>query len=272
MGEYIKNHDIILFSETKLQRIPQSEFPDYDIFTFKQKTRLHGLALLIKNGLFKYTKKLNATSKCVLWVIVGSSERNIHFIVGSVYIPGYDSKFSDHNDFGYISEDILTLGSKYNCPFVLIGDFNARSGNLNGFNDPVLCDTNQMVHTVRSSKDNKIDTYGRNLIKMCNDVNLKIVNGGFGSDSGIGNYTCHKKRYTTINESVVDYCLVSDSMLSCIADFSVDTFDRCMSDVHSPICLKLKNVPIVENAPILLNENYQKIPYKAKWNPELKNQ
>ena len=71
---------------------------------------------------------------------------------------------------------------------------------------------------------------------------------------------------------MVDYCLVSDSLLSCIAEFSVDTFDRCMSDVHSPICLKLKNVPIVENAPILLNENYKKIPYKAKWNPELKSQ
>ena len=270
LGEYIKNHDIILFSETKLQRIPQAEFPDYDIFSMKQKTRLHGLSLLIKNGLFKYTKKLNATSKCVLWGLFGTSERNLNFIVGSVYIPGYDSKFGDSNDFDIISEDILTLRKKYNCPFILMGDFNARSGNLGSFNHSDLSDTSLPPITPRFSQDKKIDTYGRNLIKMCSDLNLKIVNGSFGSDCGIGNFTCHKKNRSTINESVVDYCLVSESLLPCVADFSVDIFDRCMSDVHSPICLGIKNVPVVKNVPNLSNENCEKIPFKSKWKPESK--
>ena len=195
MSEYIKNYDVALFSETKLQRIPQSEFPDYDIISFKQKTRMHGLSVLIKNDVFKYTKKLNGTSKCVLWVLFGSSETSIHFIIGSVYIPGYVSKFADENDFDQISEDILDLGGKYNCPFILMGDFNARSGNLESFNPPDEIYTDHPPITPRISKDKKVDIYGRNLVKICKDLNLKIVNGSFGSDNGIGNFTCHKKKW-----------------------------------------------------------------------------
>ena len=130
MTEYIKNHNILLFSETRLQKIPPSKFPGYDIFSLKQKTPYHGLALLIKNGIFSFTKKLTATSPCVLWVLLGSSECKINFILGSVYIPGYNSKFSDENDFDKINEDVLALREKHNCPFILMGDFNSRTGNI----------------------------------------------------------------------------------------------------------------------------------------------
>ena len=53
-----------MFSETKLSKIPQNEFPDYNIFSFKQKTRLHGLSILLKNDFFRYVKKINAKSNC----------------------------------------------------------------------------------------------------------------------------------------------------------------------------------------------------------------
>ena len=71
LSEYIKKFKIIVFSETKLQKIPQSEFPDYEIISLKQKTRLHGLSVLIECGFLKFTKKLNGTSKCVLWSYLG---------------------------------------------------------------------------------------------------------------------------------------------------------------------------------------------------------
>ena len=51
----------------------------------------------------------------------------------------------------------------------------------------------------------------------------------------------------------------------------VDTFDRLMSDVHSPICLDLKNIPVVKTNP-LLNQNFEKIQYKSSWKPESKTQ
>ena len=260
LSEYVQSYDILLFSETRLQKIPQSKFPGYDIFTQKQKTSRHGLALLVKNGKFSFTKKLTATSPCVLWTLFGSSENKVNFIAGSVYIPGYNSKFADENDFDKISEDILTLREKYNCPVILMGDCNSRTGNLIDSSTP------------RANKDVKIDTYGRNLVKMCKYLNLKIVNGCFGSDTDIGNFTCHKKNRDKLNQSVVDYCIVSECLVPSISDFSVDVFDNCMSDVHSPICLKLKNIATVKNAPILTEENCEKIPYKSVWKPDKKTQ
>ena len=265
LTEYIEKHEILLFSETRLQKIPQSKFSGYNIFSLKQKTPRHGLALMVKNDLFPFTKKLTATSPCVLWVLLGSSESQIHFILGSVYIPGYNSKFADENDFDKISEDILGFREKYNCPSILMGDFNSRTGNLSNFLDTELC-----TATPRVNKDEKIDTYGRNLVKMCRDLNLKIVNGCFGNDSGIGNFTCHKKNRNKLNQSVVDYCILSECLVPCISDFSVDVFDRCMSDVHSPICLTIKNVPTVKNIRKLPDEKCEKIPYKSSWNPDKK--
>jgi exonuclease III len=267
LSEYAQKYDILLFSETRLQKIPQSKFQGYDIFSLKQKTPRHGLALMVKNGIFNFTKKLSAISPCVLWVLLGSSESNINFILGSVYIPGYDSKFADENDFDKISEDILTLKEKYNCPFILMGDFNSRTGNLTDSIDTKLCPA-----TPRVNKDKKIDTYGRNLVKMCNNLNLKILNGSLGSDNGIGNFTCHKKNRNNLNQSVVDYCIVSECLVPCISDFCIDVFDRCMSDVHSPICLSIKNVQTIKNVQHLPEENCENILYKSVWKPESKTQ
>ena len=265
LSEYVQKFGIVLFGETRLKNIPQSKFPEFAIFSLQQKTRMHGLSLLIKNGLFSFTKQLTGTSSCVLWVLLGSSESNIHFIIGSVYIPGYNSKFSDENDFDKISEDVLSFGEKYNCPFILMGDFNSRTANLTD-----SLENNRGQPYLRISQDTKIDTYGRALINMCNLLNLKIINGTFGSDHDTGKFTCHKKNRSNVNHSVVDYCLVSKCLLPCISNFFVDTFDRCMSDVHSPICLDIKNVPIVNNAQHIPEEKCEKLPYRSCWKPESK--
>ena len=260
LSNYIQKHHILFFGETKLQRIPQGEFPDHDIFSFKQKTQLHGLSILLKKDFFTYKKTLKGKSKCVLWLLLGTSEHNLLFIIGSVYIPGYNSKYADQNDFDIISEDILSFRNTYNCPFILMGDYNARTGDLSANTDlsgPVI--------NVRRNCDKKVDVYGRNLVKMCKDLDLHIVNGSYGSDSQIGNFTCHKPT----GKSCVDYCIMSPCLLPCISDFFVDTFDRFMSDVHSPICLDLKNVPVVKNIPVS-HDNYEKIAYKSSWKPECK--
>ena len=116
--------------------------------------------------------------------------------------------------------------------------------------------------------DKKVDTYGRNLINLCMDSNLKIVNGRFGSDRGVGNLTCHKPR----GKSTIDYCLVSVELLNYISNFYVDIFDRCMSDVHSPICLEI-NLPYnVINPSLACDQKYEKILFTSKWKPELKEQ
>ena len=162
LSNYIQKFHIIFIGETKLQRIPQGEFPDYDIFSFKQKTRMHGLSILLKKDFFAYRKTLKGKSKCVLWLLLGSSENKLFFIVGSVYIPGYNSKFADQNDFDIISEDILSFRDTYKCPVLLMGDYNSRTGNL--------CDQVDLPDPTvykRRNCDKKVDVYGRNLVRMC---------------------------------------------------------------------------------------------------------
>ena len=230
----------------------------------------------MKNDLFPYTKKLKAKSKCVLWILLGFSENDLSCCIGSVYIPGESSKFVDLNDFDIICEDVTALSEKYNCPFVLMGDFNARSGKLCDFFNS-LENTSETeikrdlidlgIVTDRYNMDKKVDTHGRKLIKLCRDLNFKIVNGRFGTDSMIGQFTCLKPT----GKSLVDYALVSDCLLPCICNFYVDTFDRCMSDVHVPLCLNIKITNQAKNTdPSPPYQNTETRKFSSVWKPELK--
>ena len=55
------------------------------------------------------------------------------------------------------------------------------------------------------------------LLDFCKQTNLRILNGRFGSDSGIGKFTCHRHR----GESIVDYILTSTDILPLVYRFSV---------------------------------------------------
>ena len=56
--------------------------------------------------------------------------QEVVFIVGAVYIYCTSSIHNDDNEYDIISEDIVALHSQYDCPFVLLGDFNSRTGKL----------------------------------------------------------------------------------------------------------------------------------------------
>ena len=105
-------------------------------------------------------------------------------------------------------------------------------------------------------------------MEFCKSFDLKIVNGRLGKDREIGEYTCTKTMRGRPACSAVDYAIVSDCLAPCVTDFSVDIFDKCLSDVHSPICLNIKNVPTVNNARNLSGENCEKISFKSAWDPE----
>ena len=66
-------------------------------------------------------------------------------------------------------------------------------------------------------------------------TDLKIVNGRVGREMHIGHYTC----YTSRGKSTIDYAVVSMDLFSSIDDFYIDVLDKCMSDVHCPICLTI---------------------------------
>ena len=257
---YISKFDIGCISETKTENIPNEKFPNFQIFSLKQKSKAHGLAVFVKNNLFSTVYKIeNTKSKCVLWIALGSTSQKILLIVGGVYIPGPSSKFSNIHDYDIISEDIILLNQKYKCPFVLLGDFNSRTGNLDNLSQ------NNTIEK-RHSLDQKIDTHGRNLIALCNDFNFGILNGRFGNDKNIGQFTCMK----TVGSSVVDYIIVSTSLFPFILDFYVDSYDSCMSDVHLPLVATIK----IESELIKTNDcvgpKYETLKFRSTWENEKK--
>ena len=236
----------------------------------KQKSKVHGLAMLVKTGLFPYIKKIEKSkSKCILWVALGSSQQLIYLIVGAVYIPCISSIHNDASDFDTISEDIVALYSEHNCPFLLLGDFNSHTGKLDDFlAQNQIKQTLQALglETERHNCDLKVNSNGHNLINLCNDLNFGILNGRFGQAKGVGQCTCVKSR----GQSLVDYAIVSTSLFPSVSDFYIDKFDSCLSDVHLPVCVTLQIDQEVKQAHNFQDQAYEVIDHKASWKPEKK--
>ena len=70
--------------------------------------------------------------------------------------------------------------------------------------------------------------YGYNLLNMCKNNDLFILNGRIGSDFTCPTLTCK-------NKSPVDYFISSAHILPIIKDLQVHEFSCLLSDAHSPV-------------------------------------
>ena len=175
------------------------------------------------------------------------------FILGAVYLPCESSRFCDFDVFENLRNDIYHFSSLYSLPFCLIGDFNCRTGVLTDFMnfEEEICDIAGIdaddtdfldfkedcvdlgVPIERFNSDSHVNEHGKKLIETCQALDLKIVNGRFGSDKEVGNFTC----FNANGKSVVDYAIVSHELLQYISEFAVESFDKSFSDVHCPISI-----------------------------------
>jgi hypothetical protein len=70
------------------------------------------------------------------------------------------------------------------------------------------------------------------LLLLCKDLNLLIANGRLGKDKGIGALTCKEA-------TVVDYCILSPELFTCIIDFEILPFDPLVSDIHNAMYIEM---------------------------------
>jgi hypothetical protein len=263
LDSYINDFDIVCLCETKTDIIPDDEFPGFQPFCLQKKLTkhkfggIHGLGILVKKEYSEFVTVVEGTvSKCVLWLHLNSEAFGTDIIIGGVYIPGENSVFHDADCYEDIEKDIVFLNANYaDSGIVLLGDFNSRTGLCDDF----VCLENEIISaggldgesynnkdllesigvtTERFNLDTVSNNNGKCLIDLCRSFDLKVVNGRFGTDKGIGKFTCH----TPNGRSVVDYAIVSTCLLSLISNFNVDVLDKCMSDVHSPISLSLSHI------------------------------
>ncbi|CAG2193283.1 unnamed protein product [Mytilus edulis] len=137
----------------------------------------------------------------------------------------------------YITECLEQETAKYMKMgnVLLCGDFNARIANSPDYilNDDQsylpLFDNYPIDKQIlkRQSSDTTIDSRGKSLLDLCILNQLRILNGRVLGDV-FGKYTC----YTPNGSSVVDYVMVSESILDQILYFYVHNFMPTISDCH----------------------------------------
>ena len=126
----------------------------------------------VKDRIWIKLKKAHASTAAI---------RDIY--ICAIYIPPLDSSSHLTSDppWPELQDEIAhfhTLGD-----VVLIGDFNARTGDFqtNTHQTPNSC----------ISKDIKVNSYGLELMSLCSAFDFKICNGSFAPDNVLGNCTCH---------------------------------------------------------------------------------
>ena len=282
---FLSDYKVICLTETLTNDITLTNtlLEDYCVFSSTKKFRksryggIHGISILVPSLLAEYCKlALNESSSPVLWLYAGAEVLGTEMIIGAVYLPCENSKYNSPDLFDLLRSDIYDLASKFDIPMCLIGDFNCRTGlisdfmtieseisELCGLDDGIeefndfysLCTSNNLP-IGRFNCDMQVNKHGRQLIENCQALDLKIVNGRFGSDKNVGQYTCYSN-----GESTVDYAVVTHSLYAQVSDFTVHSFDKCYSDAHCPISISFNSqnnccsTKKQENPNLKLNEN-----------------
>ena len=265
LNNYITTTDIMGLTEVKCNASQITQIDDFNTIFMSAKHRQHqfggvyGICVFIRKKYKDFVHEIDSTySKNVLWLRIDKKIFGLNFILGTVYIPPEGSKHYDDDIFDIIANDIIHIKHIYNEEsFCFIGDFNSRTGLLDDFikhdntvTDKYGLDTynndlfkskhnleSQNIMTDRVSQDQCVNKNGVCLIELCRHFDLKIVNGRFGSDKGTGAFTC----VTANGSSVVDYVIMSSSLMPHIARFLIEPYDPCMSDVHKPLQVVLTN-------------------------------
>ena len=158
---------------------------------------------------------------------------------GSAFYQKYDCDL--FNDLEYRIVDYISRGK-----VILIGDFNARTSDLNDFilhdvlHDEVLRGLGELLFygsdvqlKVRSNPDKVTNDLGNKLLSLCKSSGLRILNGRhpLGMDK---DYTFFGPKGT----SVIDYVITSPNVFPSIVQFIVSNF-TVYSD-HAPLHVRIE--------------------------------
>ena len=142
-------------------------------------------------------------------------------LVCGVYIPPCNSKYFDIELFDQLEQDVIRFSSTGSV--ILMGDFNSRTGK---YSDTVSQEGNDIIDNdqsksafepvQRNSFDNALNSHGKQLLDICKNLDLRIVNGRVNGDT-LGRPTFHGRNGT----SVIDYIICDQSTFLNITGFVV---------------------------------------------------
>lgn len=170
-----------------------------------------------------------------------------------------------------ICDHIIQISNETNdCYHLMIcGDFNSRTGLEPDYvifdeaiNVPVLPDDYETdAALARFSQDKNVNSNGRKLLEFCKLNGLRICNGRFGQDRGVGKYTY----VGSTGSCVVDYVIISPALMECLSKFYIDD-----PNILSDHCAVYFSLTCSSQVQINETEFQPKIGQSKKyvWNPE----
>ena len=285
-------YDIIVLSETWSNKHSQLKLDGYEIVP-KHRKRRKG-ARRDSGGIICYFRKeIWGGITCLPWNfedgLLFKLDKQFFGLLENIFLicpymrPSSSSRnilITEIDIFESISDKLSQLCNKGDI--ILIGDMNARTGNLidiEPYNDDEInensidieignitsndLDQNGML-PLRCSEDKGYNAYGKRLIELCKMSNMVILNGRTGSDKGIGKFTFTNHRGTSVN----DYVVCTKNVLNIIDDFCVS--DPIVFSDHSLISVKIKC-----KKPSLNTIDEEAIGYsdvKMSWKEEMKDE
>ena len=132
------------------------------------------------------------------------------------------SKYYNNKFYTSLDEEIKIINSKFrNYQICLIGDFNARTGQLEPYiNTEAINNTYEKESygtNTRTSKDVVINCEGEKLLELCSVNNLMIANGTLESDLK-GEFTFANKQ----GKSVIDYLCIESNAIHIVKNFKIE--------------------------------------------------
>ena len=237
----------------------------------KQKGTLRGgLGVFIRHECKENVKVLyEISTENILWCKIRkkflSYKEDLY--IGIIYVPPeYSSREKrlqiDH--FQNLSEKTSAIPSEN---IILIGDFNARTGNRDDRllrekydSDDAPSEFFSHIKQKRCNQDEKENKYGKLLLEYCAQTNSYIANGRTLGDFQ-GRLTCHETR----GSSTVDYAIINESLQKNIKKFKV-LLPSYGSD-HCPLNLEVTYKPTTGNN----KDKLSTIKPKIMWNENTKN-
>ena len=243
-----QSYDIFCMQETKSE---ETIFIDKSYFSYcvnrpkqGQFPNSGGMMVLINKCIKNGITILKSKSSEIVWLQLSKQYFGFTDDVYLCYIyiaPVYSSYSIRNNlDIFQILENDIVQYSKMG-KIIVMGDTNARTGSdLDQIDNndkhipvPLQSEKTRFLRQ-RNSQDSHVCPRGKDLIDLCIEANLNILNGRTFGDS-FGKYTSFQYN----GNSVVDYCIVSESLIKEVIYFHVHDHLPYLSD-HAKLSLKLK--------------------------------
>ena len=267
---YILQHDIIVFTETWLATDEAVYHPisGYQHFAAgRQKASQHGgVSVFVKEDIHA---SLLATT-ChpeVVWVLLGDPhECSTCTLLGACYFSPSNSKQQHTDPFDEVAIALMRHRAQYNV--LLVGDFNARCGDLNDtdaiIHPALLADACTMNHICppRCSMDKIVNSYGSSCIAFCKHHDVVMLNGRVNGDQD-GALTYYST--SSASGSMIDLALASPALLSAcslVVGESVPLFDHC------PVTLTMQGRSFRKSVTHVHAKHGSRAPRKCVWDQQ----